>query len=333
MAKNSRKTEYDNPSAAVSLLGILLIALGVLAILSVSGTMTGSIFDTFRNIMYGVAGGFNYGVSALVIWFGLMMIFSGRHVSRRPLLMCTVIYLCVIGIIALNSSIANRLNMAEPYVKGISTYNNEVRQLSMVDSNSFWNELVGAYCFGCARNEQTGFLGMLLAWPADKFLGRFFGSLVLGVLAIVSGMFMFHFDVYKAADRIRERTARSRENHRRRREQEMYLQEQQEAQQRREESERRRNATAFSRRRNQQMAEPVPQQQVQPTQVSMFPQGFVFPGMMPAGMVPAEGQPQEIYDEIIMPQNAAPLWQTMSNSAAVSQEQPTQPQQNTAEAV
>ena len=68
---NKKAAQYhSNTLAAFLAVGIILIALGVVSLLSVVGGLRGSVFDWVKRMMQGLGGGLCVGVSVLWLWLG-----------------------------------------------------------------------------------------------------------------------------------------------------------------------------------------------------------------------------------------------------------------------
>ncbi|NLB91756.1 MAG: hypothetical protein GX786_11135, partial [Clostridiales bacterium] len=61
-----------------SLVGIFLIALGLLSLLALYGAMEGIIFSTFQWVLYGLGGSLTFMIPIFLVWAGILLAFSGR---------------------------------------------------------------------------------------------------------------------------------------------------------------------------------------------------------------------------------------------------------------
>lgn len=238
----TRKKEYESGNRAVFLLlGILLLAAGALALLSVIGKTNSSLFLSIRQICFGSAGSLSLGIGIIFIWLGLISAFSaGRSVSKREFGLCFLIYLCVLAIINLMSRV--QLLTFPDY---IATAN---KSKQLLDPESYGSMLLGAYR-ECAKIRQGGgLLGMLVAYPAWKIGGVTFGTVLVGLLTIVLTVMLLRIDVRGMADKLQHKSElRSQERARRRREQE-HRERIQEQERKRIENQNRLQTPAFQRR-------------------------------------------------------------------------------------
>ena len=108
MAKSKKAAaQYESGTlAAFAVVGILLIALGVVSLLAVVGGLKGALFTMVKRVMQGLGGGLCLGVSVLLIWAGVLVAFSsGRSMPKRGFLLFTLLFLAVLGIIDLVSRV------------------------------------------------------------------------------------------------------------------------------------------------------------------------------------------------------------------------------------
>ena len=306
MAKSSKKrnaAQYEsNTLAAFAAVGIVLIALGVLTLLSVVGGLRGSFFDMIRRFMQGLGGGLCAGVSILLIWAGVLVAFSsGRSMPKRGILLVSVFYTAVLGIINLLSKVGTYSLM-----EYLITANNSLTP-PVADADGYW-QMIRAASDVCGRSGAFGgAIGMLLAWPAWTFLGTTLGTVALGVICAACLLLVSHFDILQMVDVIRGGWQNHAQRREQKRAQEAYQQQLEEQQRQAEEEARLRQSPAYQRRQQpQDMPQAYPGYVQQP--VSYMPQ-------------PPVQQPQgEIYDEIIIPQGRQLPWKKKNKT-----EQPQQP--------
>ena len=182
MAKRSapkKAAQYNsNTLAAFAVVGIVLIALGVISLLSVVGGLKGSVFDWVKWLMQGLGGGLCVGVSVLGLWLGVLVAFSaGRKMPKRGFILLTVLFLAALGIVNLLSKIGTYGLMDY-----LVNYNkNAVPPVATPDG--FVNMFAAAFRVCGGSGAFGGALGMLLAWPAWTFLGSALGVL-LGLIRL-----------------------------------------------------------------------------------------------------------------------------------------------------
>ncbi|MBP3647941.1 MAG: DUF87 domain-containing protein [Clostridia bacterium] len=306
MAKSSKKknaAQYEsNTLAAFAAVGIVLIALGVVSLLAVVGGLRGSFFSMVKQFMQGLAGGLCVGVSILLIWCGVLVAFSsGRHMPKRGIILVTVLYLAVLGIINLLSKIGTY-----SLFEYLTAYNNRLTPPA-AEPSAFGNILTAAFAVCGSNGAFGGMLGMLLAWPAWTFLGTALGTVVLGLICAACVLLVSRFDLLQVVDTVRDGWHGHAQRKEQKRAQEAYQMQLEEQRRQAEEEERLRQSPAYMRRMQQ------------PAQPQMMPQqNFVNYAQMP--MQPQ--QPQgEIYDEIIIPEGRTLPWKKKGKK------EPAQPQQ------
>jgi len=298
MAKGSKKknaAQYEsNTLAAYAAVGIVLIALGVLSLLSVVGGLQGSVFGQIRTIMQGIGGGLCIGVSVLMIWAGVLVAFSsGRSMPKRGLILVIILFVAVLGIVNLLSK-AGAYGLME-YLIGVN--NNAYPPVA--NAEGYWSMIKACFQVCGASGAFGGALGMLLAWPAWTFLGTTLGTVALGVICAACVLLVSRFDLMQMFEAIRGGWQNASAQRQQKRAQQVYQQQLEEQQRQAEEQERLRMSPAYT-RRPQQPEQMMPQQPIQqpyPPYGSMMAQN-PYPQ-------PAQG---EIYDELIIPQGTQLPW-------------------------
>ena len=297
-SKKKKAAQYEsNTLAAYAAAGIVLIALGVLTLLSVVGGLQGAVFTMIRQLMQGLGGGLCIGVSILLIWCGVLVAFSsGRSMPKRGFLLITLLFVCVMGIINLLSKVGT-YGFMEYLVN-----TNKRATPPVADASGFWNMI--KVCFDvCGRSGAFGgVLGLLLAWPAWTFLGTTLGTVALGIICVACVLLISRFDLLQMFESVRDGWKVRAQQREQKRAQEAY--EQQIAQQQRmaAEEERLRQSPAY-------MRQPVPQEQP-PMQQGYPPYGSMMVPPQQAYAYPQQPQPQqgEIYDELIIPEGRQLPW-------------------------
>lgn len=300
MAKRSapkKAAQYNsNTLAAFVAVGIVLIALGVVSMLSVVGGLKGSVFDWVKWLMQGLGGGLCAGVGVIWLWLGVLVAFSaGRSMPKRAFLLITVLFLAVLGIVNLLSKVGT-YSLMEYLV-----YSNKNAVPPVAVPDGYWNMIKAAFGICASSGAFGGALGMLLAWPAWTFLGGTLGTVALGLICAVCLLLVSRFDLMQMVEAVRGGWKAHSAGRRQKQAQEAYEQElslQQQAQ----EAERMRQNAAYARHQQQQPVYPaygsmIDQQTYQ--QPPAQPQAYQQPVQQPQG---------EIYDEIIIPQGKQPLW-------------------------
>jgi len=305
MAKSSpskKAAQYEsNTLAAFAVAGIVLIALGVVSLLAVVGGMKGGFFSMIRQVMQGIGGGLCIGVSILLLWLGVLMVFSsGRHMPKRGFLLVTLLFLAVLGIINLLSRVGT-YSLMEYLVSA-----NKAANPPVPTPDGFVQMLRAGYTLCAGSGAFGGAIGMLLAWPAWTFLGTTLGTVALGLICVLCVLFVSRFDLLQMVETIREGWSQRSQRREQEHAQEAYRQ--QLAQQERQAQEAQR--AAFIRQ-----------------QAGQARQGAAQPGYPPYGSMltsdpyAAAAQPPaapqgDMYDELIIPQGQPFTWRKNAKKAA-----------------
>ena len=318
MAKPKRKQKRYEPGtlAFFAVLGILLIALGTASLLSVLGVLQGSVFGQVKRITQGLGGSLCLGVGALLIVSGVLVAFSsGKGMPMRGVALVTVLYLSVLAIINLLSGVGQNTFMQQCVV-----YNNTQYTPPLVNASGFLNMVAAGYHMSAVSGMFGGGLGMLLAWPAQTFLGTAFSVAVLVILCVLCVLLFTGFDfgqLFSAArqgraQRAAQRAAEEEENRR----QQMLLEQQRQAAA---DAADLNNPSYLRRGRGGATGQPaVPNPAMaaygapmvapgMPNPYLMMNGGACPPPVMP-GQAPLMPQQPDLYNEIIVPQDKPPLW-------------------------
>jgi len=305
MAKRSASKKaaqyHSNTLTAFVAVGIVLIALGVVSLLSVVGGLKGSVFDWVKQMMQGLGGGLCVGVSVLLLWLGVLVAFSaGRSMPKRGFILISALFFSVLGIINLLSKVGTYSLM--DYL--VNSNKNAVPPVATPDG--YWNMIKAAFSICASSGAFGGAVGLLLAWPAWTFLGSTLGTVALGLICAVCLLLVSRFDIMQMVETVRTGWQAHSQKRQQKQAQEAYQQQLALQKQQAEEAERMRQNAAYMRQN---------QQSVYPPYGSMIEQqAYQQPVQQPQG---------EIYDEIIIPQGKQPLWR----SKKAKKEQPVQPQQ------
>lgn len=196
-AKAKPKAKQKNPSVYSSeslmirmILGILLLALGVVMVLSVSVGMEGSLFSNVKTICLGLAGSLAMLLPILPIWGGMLLIISARKAPPlKAYILAAFFYLGLLAVINLFSSSWDAVTRENyPYMNYIRLVAERDRYSVTPDSlGVFWKE---AYQTSASRGMSGGALGMLLAWPLWSLVGVFPSIAVLIVALVVLALFL-----------------------------------------------------------------------------------------------------------------------------------------------
>ena len=274
-----------------TILGIVLIALGGLAFVSVFTNMDSVIFKSIRPVVQGLAGGLCLLLPGFFVWAGGLVAFSARkQVKIRTFVLSFAVYLCLLALIVLVSRIPDNRG---PYIEyPLMEYIKVVNVGDEPQEAKDYLYYIGrAYKLCSPMGASGGVLGMLLAWPLYVGLGIEVGVGLLGIAILGLLILLSRLDVGAMAINIRDRA----EDRRERKAQEAILRQQEEEAYRLREVQhqadlkvRQRPQPAFARKDNQ-----TPPMQMQP----VSPLGPSFRG-------------PELYDETIAPfddQGSAPM--------------------------
>ena len=315
MAKSKKAAaQYESGTlAAFAVVGILLIALGVVSLLAVVGGLKGALFTMVKRVMQGLGGGLCLGVSVLLIWAGVLVAFSsGRSMPKRGFLLFTLLFLAVLGIIDLVSRVGQDTLPAY-----LVKYNNQAA-LPAAEASGYWNMIRAAFNVCGASGAFGGALGMVLGWPAWTFLGTALGAVALGAVCAACVLLVSRFDILQMVEGVRDGWQARQQHIRQQRAQREYQEQLEDQRLQEQEDDRRMISPAF--RRRGETETPAQEAPVYPPYGSMLmqpppmPQGGmpIYPyGMPPAYPAPAQspGQPQgEIYDELIVPEGRQLPW-------------------------
>ncbi len=208
-----KKAQVYSPEALLlrTILGIVLLAVGVLAFVSLITEMEGEVFKLVRPVVQGLAGGLCLLLPLFVAWAGVLVAFSARKkMKARAILLSFTVYLCLLALIVL---VSHHADSQGPYVdyslmEYISVVNH--RQLD-ASPDSYLPYLSRAYALCSPRGESGGLLGMILAWPLYMGLGIPGGVAVLGIAILGLLILLSRLDVKTIAFNMRERSQQRRE--------------------------------------------------------------------------------------------------------------------------
>lgn len=189
--KAKRAPAYSADTMALHLVvGLVLIALGVMIFLAVVVSMTGDIFSGMRQVCHGLAGSLAFLLPAIPIWGGALVLMSAyRRAPLRIFLLTAVLYLLVLSAINL---FATSGSPAMPLMEYFRNQNIAKGQ----SASGFDAFLARSYELGARSSMGGGLLGMLLAWPLWQLLGNaVLGAILCLLLAIVDVLFMVRLDM------------------------------------------------------------------------------------------------------------------------------------------
>ena len=200
--QNGKQKAYEPGTLALFAgLGVFMSILGVVSLLAVVGGVQGMAFEKIKQVMQGLGGSLCIGISVLLIWGGALCMFTaGKNVPKRSYFAMLVLFLAVLGIFNLLSSVGTQ---------GLMDYGVQYNQTQysppLAQADGYWNLIRFGYRISSGSGVFGGALGMLLAWPAWTFLGKTFGVAVLGVICIACVLLMTHFDFLQMIETIKEK--------------------------------------------------------------------------------------------------------------------------------
>ena len=212
--KSKRAPAYSADSLAVHLLlGLILVALGLLIAFAVILNAPGSVFAGIRQLSRGLTGSLAFLFPVLPVWGGVLVLMSVQRKPRIfPFIMACVMYLMLLTTAIFFSYSGNPAMPLMEYIR------QDTR------SESFENFLAWIYVKDAdllKGGRFGGVLGMLLAWPLWKTVGVIPGVVITVLGILLSGMLMLHI----TPARIRELMGKmsvSRQERQARRQQEAY---------------------------------------------------------------------------------------------------------------
>ena len=296
MAKSSTKkkaAKYNsNTLTAFLVIGVVLIALGVVSLLSCAGGLKGTAFTWVKWFMQGLGGNFSIVVCVLLLWLGVIVAFSaGRSVPKRGFILITLMALSVFGILNLMSKVGT-YSLMDYLVR-----RNTTQTPPLPSPDGYANMLKASFSFCADNGAFGGMLGMLMAWPVWVILdSSILGAIALGLVCAVCLLLITRFDVRQMVESIRISSVERKAKRQQREAQEAYEQQLAQQKQQAEEAERARQNTAYARRAQQPQQTAYPQQEAPQPQQPYYEQPAV------------QASQGEMYDEIIIPQGKQPFW-------------------------
>ncbi|MEA4927245.1 MAG: DNA translocase FtsK [Candidatus Limiplasma sp.] len=189
--KRARAKTYDADHLMFrSILGVLLIGLGVLSVLSILGSVQGVLFTMIRQALQGLGGAFCLGIPFFLLWGGALVAFSAHgRPPVRAFLFILLFYLFGLGLLNLLSKVGDVALM-----RYVVSYNQNLTP-AVADPSGYWPSVTACYRLCSVGGTLGGALGMLTAWPAGTYLTQIGGISVLGVLCLLCILFFTKFDL------------------------------------------------------------------------------------------------------------------------------------------
>ncbi len=208
-AKQGRAKTYDSDNLMMrSVIGILLIALGLLAGISIVGGIQGAAFALIKEAMQGLGGSLCLGIPIFLIWGGGLVAFSAHHRAPvRAILLLFSCYLFVLGIITLISQVNGVSFMANTL-----EYNRRIEP-PLANPAGYWEYLTASYARCGVNGSGGGALGMATAWPLWTFIGTTGSVVILGALCVLCVLFFSRLDMVAMVKSFRERGEEREQKH------------------------------------------------------------------------------------------------------------------------
>lgn len=174
--KQKRMPQYEADSlAACLIIGILLLATGILTLLGAGFGLQHEVFRYLRQFSSSM-----FGTMTLLMTFALiaagvaLLISTTRKVSRRYVICYALLVVLLSGFLSLMTFVPTSEGQL-PLLDYISKLNS---------SDAFGGMMSRSMTYGM-KGYGGGMVGMLLAWPLWKFFGSGLGATILGVLMAV----------------------------------------------------------------------------------------------------------------------------------------------------
>ncbi len=227
--KRKKAASYSADTLAVRLIvGLLLIAFGVLVFMAAVLRMSGDIFSGLRSLCFGLFGLPAFLLPFLFMWGGaLLMVSMRQRAPVRPFVLTLLLYWLVCAICNLLTYTGS---VAMPLLDHFA-----VQQYLATDYGSY---LKRAFSFSSASStagRSGGAVGMLLAWPLWHVGGSIPSAILCILLALVDAAFLVRLDVRAIYARVRQwmdglradHAARKQEAEERQRQEQLIWQQQQ----------------------------------------------------------------------------------------------------------
>ncbi len=186
MAQNNKKKQKRAPAYSADgmvvclIMGLLLMALGVLIFLANVIGMQGDVFAMLRDLTGGMTGSLALVVGALAIWGGILTLISTqRKPPLRPFLLALIMAVFACTAATLFTFVGG--NESLPDYIGRIIGGNGTAQMNLYLSQAF---KYGQHGWG------GGFIGMVLGYPLWKGLGAIGGGVVSVIGAVIAFLFM-----------------------------------------------------------------------------------------------------------------------------------------------
>ena len=185
--QGKRTPAYSTDTMVVCLIvGLLLIALGVLIFLANALNMNGDVFDGLRVFSRGMCGALALLLAVIPAWGGVLVLMSIQKTPPiRPFLLAIVLLVLMCTAATLLTFVGS--------ASLLDYFQSSIAQVGGVDAMSSY--LTRAFDFGSRRAVGGGLIGMLLSWPLWKALGAIFSAVLIILAAAADFLFLIKLDV------------------------------------------------------------------------------------------------------------------------------------------
>ena len=175
-AKQKRMPRYEADSLAACLMvGILLLATGILTLLGAGFGLQHEVFRYLRQFSSSMFGSMTLLMTFALIAAGVALLISTtRKVSRRYVASYAILVVLLSGFVSLMTFVTS-LEGQFPLLDYIA---------QKTGSDAFSGMMSRSMTYGM-KGYGGGMVGMLLAWPLWKFFGAGLGAVILGLLMAV----------------------------------------------------------------------------------------------------------------------------------------------------
>ncbi len=221
--KRKRAPAYSADTMVVCLImGLLLIALGVLIFLADALGMAGEIFDGLRTFSRGMCGAMAVVLPIIPAWGGiLLMISTQRKPPMRAFLLGCLMFFFICSAATLLTFVGSASLL--DYAQSI------IAQTAAADSMPAY--MTRLFDLGARYSIGGGLIGTLLAWPLWKGIGNVPGAILVILATVITFLFLIRLDVRgiiaKGKSRQEDRRARQAAEEAAQRQQELAWQQEQ----------------------------------------------------------------------------------------------------------
>lgn len=161
------------------LFGLLLLAAGIVVVLSTVVRLKGSLFDGVRVVCFGSMGVMAVVLPVFLIWAGVLAIYSAQRRSPvKPWLFALLGFIAVSGFLVLVTRYGEQSYLEHLKASSSGQWGDVIRR-SYIESAQ--KGLKGQMLPG-------GAVGSAIAWPLHLYCGDFLGCLILGVLVVLCAL-------------------------------------------------------------------------------------------------------------------------------------------------